>query len=214
MASEGATIIDPTDFPQPGDLDKPEFDILLYEFKADLNAYLAARGIASPASSLGGLIKYNEANRGYEMPYFGQEIFVMAEEKGPLTTPEYLEAVSTAKRLSRDDGIDALMRKHNLDAIVAPTAGPPCLTDLVTGDHYTGGSSSPAAVAGYPNITLPLGYVFGLPVGISFFAAEFDEPVLVRIAYAFEQATKVRRSPGFLPTADLAIGPPVDERRR
>jgi amidase len=214
MTYQGATVVDPTDFPQPGDLDQPEFDILLYEFKADLNAYLQVRGVPSPAGSLAELIKYNEANRDTEMPYFGQEIFEMAEAKGPLTTPEYLDAVSKVKRLARDEGIDALLREHRLDAMIAPTAGPPCLTDLVAGDHYTGGSSSPAAVAGYPNITLPLGYVFGLPVGISFFGGRFSEPGLLRIAYAFEQVTKVRRAPGFLATADLAVDPRAGSGRR
>lgn len=203
MKSHGATIVDPADIPKPGELDKPEFDILLYEFKADLNAYLAARGVSSPAGSLEDLIKYNEANRATEMPYFGQEIFVMAQEKGPLTAPEYLEALSTAKLLSRDEGIDAVLREHKLDAILAPTGGPSWPTDLVNGDHYTGGSSSPAAVAGYPNITVPLGYVFGLPIGMSFFAGAYSEPALIRIAYAFEQATHARHAPLFLPTVDL-----------
>jgi amidase len=139
------------------------------------------------------------------MPYFRQEIFEQAQEKGPLTSPEYIAALATAARLTREEGIDALMDEHRLDAIVAPTDGPPWTTDLVTGDHFLGGSSSPAAIAGYPGITVPLGYVFGLPVGISFFGRAWSEPVLIRLAYAFEQATLVRRPPRFLPTADLSV---------
>jgi amidase len=203
MKAGGAVLIDPADIPNADQLDKPEFEVLLYEFKADLNAYLAARGAGSPAGSLEELIAYNEANRDREMPYFGQEIFTMAQEKGPLTTDAYLAAASTAWRLSRDDGIDAVMREHNLDALVAATGGPPWPTDLVNGDHYSGGCSTPAAVAGYPHITVPLGYVHGLPVGISFFGAALSEPTLLKIAYAFEQATAARRVPRFLATADL-----------
>jgi amidase len=203
MKSQGATIVDPADIPKTDELDKPEFEVLLYEFKADLNAYLAARGAGSPARSLQEMIEYNEQNRETEMPYFAQEIFIMAQEKGPLSSPEYVKALEDARRLSRDEGIDAALREHHLDAIIAPTGGPPFLTDPVNGDHYTGGSSTPAAVAGYPNITVPMGYVFGLPIGISFFAGAYSEPSLIKIGYAFEQATKVRRPPGFLATADL-----------
>jgi amidase len=205
MKDRGATIVDPADIPKLGDLDKPEFEVLLYEFKADLNAYLAARGVGGPAGTLEDLIKYNEDHRAVEMPYFGQELFTMAEEKGPLTSPDYLEALASSKRLSRDEGIDALMREHKLDAIIAPTGGPSWPIDVVNGDHFTGGSSSPAAVSGYPNITVPLGYVFGLPVGMSFFAGAYAEPALIKIAYAFEQATHARHAPLFLPAADLVV---------
>jgi amidase len=154
--------------------------------------------------SLEEIIDFNERNREKEMPYFGQEILVMAQGKGPLTSKPYLAALRKNHRLARTLGIDAVVTKHRLDAIVAPTGGPPWTTDCVNGDHFSGGSSTPAAVAGYPNITVPAGYVFGLPVGISFFGRAYSEPALIKIAYAYEQATKHRRPPCFLPTADLS----------
>ncbi|HVF88507.1 MAG TPA: amidase [Blastocatellia bacterium] len=203
MKRSGAVIVDPANMPTAAKLDGPEFQVLLYEFKADLNNYLAGLGPSAPARSLKDLIEFNERNREKEMPYFGQEIFVMAEGKGPLTSKEYRLALSKNLRLSRAQGIDALMQAHRLDAIVGPTGGTPWMTDLVNGDHFSGGSSTPAAVAGYPNITVPAGYLFGLPVGISFFGRAYSEPALIRIAYAFEQATKLRRPPKFLPTAEL-----------
>jgi amidase len=140
------------------------------------------------------------------MPYFGQELFLRAEEKGPLTTPAYREALEKNQRLSRTEGIDAVMDQHRLDALVAPTGGPAWTTDLVNGDHFSGGSSTAAAVAGYPNINVPAGEVYGLPVGISFFGRAWSEPTLLKLAFAFEQATKFRRPPRFLPTADLTRG--------
>jgi amidase len=202
MRREGAEIVDPTVL-EIGEAGDAEFQVLLYEFKAGLNAYLGALGPDAAVHSLEEAIAFNEQNRDVEMPYFGQEIFEMAQEKGPLTTPEYLDALALGHRLTRAEGIDALMDEHRLDAIVAPTDGPPWPTDLITGDHFLGGSSSPAAISGYPDITVPLGYVFGLPVGISFFGRAWSEPVLIRLAYAFEQATNVRQAPRFLPTADL-----------
>ena len=205
MKKLGAIIVDPADIPTIGQVDKSEFEVLLYEFKADLNAYLAGLGPHSPIHSLKEAIEFNERHRDREMPYFGQEIFLQAEEKGPLTSKAYLAALARNHQLTRVGGIDAVMNKHKLDALVAPTSAPPSLTDLVNGDYGPGGSSSFPAVAGYPHITVPAGYSFGLPVGISFFGRPFSEPTLIRLAYAFERATRHRRPPMFLPTADLSL---------
>jgi amidase len=203
MKKQGAEIIDPADIPTNGKFDDSEMEVLLFEFKADLNAYLAGLGPGAPVRTLKDIIEFNEKNRDREMPYFGQELMIRAEAKGPLTDKAYLAALSKNRKLSRKEGIDAVMDKFKLDALVAPTGGPAWPTDLLNGDHFTGGSSTAAAVAGYPNINVPGGYVFGLPVGISFFGRAYAEPTLIRLAYAFEQATKHRRSPKFLATADL-----------
>jgi amidase len=202
MKRRGAVIVDPADIPHVGEYDATELEVLLYELKADLAAYLATRPGAR-VRTLADVIAFNEANREREMPYFGQELFLRAQEKGPLTTPAYKKALARNLRLSRAEGIDAAMAKHRLDSIVAPTGGPSWLTDLVAGDHYTGGSSTAPAVAGYPNLTVPMGFVFGLPVGLMFMGRAWSEPVLLRIGYAFEQATGHRRPPRFLPTAPL-----------
>ena len=175
--------------------------MLLYEFKADLNAYLASLGSDAPVRSMKEVIEFNEQNREREMPHFGQEIFLKAQAKGPLTDKAYLDALEKNRRLARDEGIDAVMNQHQLDAIITPTAGPAWMTDLVNGDHETGGSSGPAAVAGYPSITVPAGEVSGLPVGISFFGRVYSEPTLLKLAFAFEEATKARKTPSFLWTA-------------
>ena len=203
MKREGATVVDPADLPTHGKFDAAEFEVLLYEFKADLNKYLASLAPGDHPRTLKELIDFNEKNRDREMPYFGQELFVRSEAKGPLTDPAYLKALRTSKSMSQAQGIDAVMRKHNLDALIAPTGGPAWTTDLVNGDHFTGGSSTPAAVAGYPNVQVPAGYVYGLPVGISFFGRAFTEQKLIRLAYAYEQATRHRQPPRLLPTADL-----------
>jgi amidase len=200
MKASGAVIVDPANIETAGKFDDSEFDVLLYEFKADLNSYLASLGPRAPVKSLQDIIAYNDAHKDQEMPYFGQEIMIQAQAKGPLTEKKYLDALASNLKMSRADGIDATMDKYKLDAIVAPTGSPAWPTDLINGDHFTGASSTPAAVAGYPNINVPAGLSHGLPVGISFFGRAYSEPTLIRIAYAYEQATKQRRSPQFIPT--------------
>jgi amidase len=200
LKSLGAVIVDPANIPTAGKFDDSEFEVLLYEFKADLNAYLSSLGPTARVRTLKDVIDYNERNREKEMPYFGQEIMLMAEKKGPLTERKYRAALAMNLRMSRTQGIDAVMERHRLDALIAPTGSPAWPTDLINGDHYIGASSTPAAVAGYPNIQVPAGHVHGLPVGISFFGRAWSEPVLFRLAYAYEQATKHRRPPQFLPT--------------
>ncbi len=203
LRKQGAIIVDPTVVESMGKMGEGEETVLLYELKADLNAYFARRGPTSPMHSLKEVIEFNERERGKEMPFFGQDQFLKAEEKGPLTTQEYLDALAKNTRLARAEGIDATMDKLKLDALVAPTGPPAWVSDLVDGDHDDGGSSGLAAIAGYPNITVPAGFIFGLPVGISFFGRAWSEPVLLKIAYSFEQATKVRKAPKFLAVADL-----------
>ncbi|MFI5239049.1 MAG: amidase [Gemmatimonadales bacterium] len=201
MRSAGAIVIDPIELGGEG---KGEGDVLSYEFKADVNAYLASLGAASPMKTLADLIAFNNAHRAEEMPYFGQEIFETAEARGPLTEKKYRDALASGHARSRARGIDAAVAKYRLDAIAAPTQGPPSLIDLVNGDPGGGGSaSSLPAVAGYPHITVPAGYSFGLPVGLSLFGPAWSEGVLIKLAYAFEQKTKVRRSPKFRATANL-----------
>ncbi len=201
----GATIVDPVKPPAAlgGDLPNAEFEVLLYEFKADLEAYFAWLGHTTPVKRLEDVIAFNQRYQERELPYFGQEIFTMAAEKGPLTTPAYRTALTTCRRLARTEGIDGMMTRHRLDALFAPTGGPAWLTDLVNGDSYPGGSSTLAAIAGYPHVTVPAGWAFGLPIGVSFFGRAWSEPVLIRIAYAFERATAARRAPRFAPAADL-----------
>jgi amidase len=199
----GATVVDPAEIPTAGQFDESEFEVLLYEFKADLNAYLTGLDPKAPVHSLKEIIEFNEKNRDREMPYFGQDLFVKAQAKGPLTDKKYLAALRKNHLLTRSRGIDSVIRKHRLDALVAPTGGPAWPTDWINGDHFSGGYSSASAVAGYPHITVPAGYVFGLPFGISFFGVAWSEPKLIKLAYAFEQATKVRQRPKFLPSADF-----------
>lgn len=203
MKRLGATIVDPADLPTHGKFDDSELEVLLYEFKADLNAYLAWLGPGAPVKSLKEVIEFNEKNSSREMPYFGQDICIKAEAKGPLTEKAYLDALEKDHRMARTEGIDAIMDQHKLDALVGPTGGPAWPIDLIDGDHFGGGCSTPPAVAGYPNINVPAGFIFGLPVGISFFGRAYSEPTLIKLAYAFEQATKVRKAPQFLPAAKL-----------
>ena len=203
MKSAGATIVDPADIPNANKYGEAEGDVLNFEFKADLNAYLASLGASAPHKTLADLIAFNERNRDREMPYFGQEQFIAAQAKGPLTSPQYRAARAKCVRLSRTEGIDAVMAKHRLVALVAPTGGPAWPTDLLNGDHFTGGSSSAAAVSGYPSVTVPAGFIHGLPVGLSFIGSRWSDATLIGLAYAFEQATKVRRPPTFEPTLRL-----------
>lgn len=204
LKQKGAILIDPIVIDSIGKFDNSEGIVLRYELKADMEAYLKHRGNGTSFKTLKDLIDFNKENADKEMPYFAQELFLQAEAKGPLTDSVYLKALKNNHRLAREEGIDAIMDKHNLDAIVSPTDSPAWMTDLINGDHFLGGSSSLAAVAGYPHITVPAGDVFGLPVGISFFGRAWSEPVLLKIAYAFEQATNARKPPKFLPTVKLS----------
>src|SRR5687768_14458919 len=199
MKAGGATLVD-VKFPNLGKFDDAEFEVLQFEFKDGLEKYLAGRG--SQYKTLNDLIKFNNDNAAREMPHFKQEIFEMSAKKGPLTTKEYLDARALCLKLTREEGIDAVMNQHKLDAIVAPSNAPTWMIDWVNGDcgsHYIS-SSSLAAVAGYPSITVPAGFIRELPVGVSFFGRPYTEHILIRIGYAFEQATKARRKPKFLAT--------------
>lgn len=203
MKERGAVIVDPVKIEAAGKIGDAEYEVLLYEFKADLNRYLAGLGPDAPVRTLQDAIEFNEKHRDRVMPYFGQEIFLKAEAKGPLTDAAYKKALETCRRHARKEGLDAVLAEHKLDALVASSGGPAWLIDLVNGDSGTGGSSSLAAVSGYPSITVPAGWAFGLPLGISFIGPAWSEPKLIRLAYAFEQATKARRAPRFLRTAQL-----------
>jgi amidase len=197
LVAGGATLVDPVEMPTLERVGDREFEVLLYELKADLAAYLATRGPGFPYKTLADIIRFNDENAAREMPWFGQETFTRAETRGPLTTPAYRAALAACRRLTREQGMDRVLARHRLDALVAPTGGPAWVTDLVNGDHFGGGSSTLCAVSGYPAITVPAGHVSGLPVGMAIMGPAWSEARLVRYAYAFEQATKVRRAPGF-----------------
>jgi amidase len=203
MKREGAEIIDPVEVDSIGKLDDSELEVLLTELKADLNKYLADCPASVKVRTLEDVIKFNEQNKDREMKYFGQDLFTKAQAKGDLASKPYTDALAQNHKLSREQGIDACMDKYKLDAIIAPTGGPAWLTDLVDGDHFGGGSSQLPAMAGYPNINVPAGYSFGLPVGLSFFGRAWSEPKLISICYAFEQATKHRKAPGFRASVEL-----------
>jgi len=205
MKAAGAEVIE-VELPNLGKTDDAEYEVLLYEFKADLANYLASRPDAK-IKSVDDLIAFNEENAERELPWFGQEILELSAKKGDLTDKAYLEALKTSKMLTTKKGIDLVMDEHKLDALVAISNGPAHLTDLVNGDSWTGGSSSPAAVSGYPSITVPAGTVHGLPIGISFFGRAWSEPKLIALAYSFERATNQRKVPQMLETADVSLAP-------
>ena len=205
LRAKGAILIDPVEVPNAAKYGQSELDVLLYELKADMAAYLAEFAAGSNIKTLKDLIDFNEQHRDREMPFFGQEYFLRAEAKGGLNSAEYLEALANNRRYARVEGLDQVLKEHQLDALVAPSGTPASLTDFIRGDPGGASFSSPAAVAGYPHITVPAGFVCGLPVGISFVGAAWSEATLIRLAFAFEQATKHRRSPTFVRTVSPIV---------
>jgi amidase len=200
LKGAGAVITDPADLPMHGSTSGPEQEVLLYEFKADLNAYLKRLPPTFPVRSLAALIRFNEAHRDTEMPLFDQELLRQAGAKGALTDKAYRDARAACLTATRSNGIDAVLAKHKLDAMVTLTSGPAWLIDPVNGDSDTGGCSSPAAIAGYPHITVPAGLFRGLPIGLSFFGAAFSEPTLIKLGSGFEAVAHARTPPRFLKT--------------
>ena len=203
LKAQGATLVDLAELPNASKYGQSEYDVLLYEFKAGMAAYLAEFAPNLPIKSLADIMAFNEKNRDRVMPYFGQEHMARAAAKGGLDSKEYVDALTNNLRFSREEGIDKALRDNNLDALVAPGGSPAWLTDFIRGDNSGGAFTSPASVAGYPHITVPAGFVSGLPVGISLVGTAWSEPKLIAMAFAFEQATKHRRAPGYLKTAKL-----------
>ncbi len=201
LRDAGAVIVDPADLTTEDHLGGAEQEVLLTEFKADLRAYLAALGPGAPVRTLADVIAFDEQNRAREMPFFAQELFEQAQKKGPITSPAYRTALARCRRYARNEGIDAVMARHRLGAIICPTQAPAWLTDYVNGDAVAGNCTTPAAVAGYPHVTVPMGQVSGLPVGLSFFGRAWSEATLIKAAFAYEQASRMRRVPHFLPSA-------------
>ncbi|MEZ5313604.1 MAG: amidase family protein [Thermoanaerobaculia bacterium] len=199
----GAVIVDPANLPRTSGYDATEFEVLLYEFKQSLNDYLSRLPEGDQPRDLAGVIDWNARHAAVEMPWFGQEILEQSEAKGPLTEQAYLDALANNHRLSRAEGIDAALAEHRLDALVAPSMGPAYLTDWLNGDHYGGSATSPCAVSGYPHVTVPAGFVHGLPWGLSFMGSAWSETKLVRYAFAFEQSSRARKPPRFLATVDF-----------
>ena len=201
LKKAGGEVIDPADLPSHGQLDDPEMDLQSYEFKDGINRYLSRLPATSPVRSLKELIAFNEKNRAREMPFFDQELMIQSEAKGPLSEAGYRKTRAACLLLSRARGIDAVIAKHKLDALVTLTSGPAWLTDYVNGDYDVGGCFTPPAAAGYPHITVPAGFYRGLPIGLSFFGTAWSEPNLIKFAYAWEQQMNARRKPGFLASA-------------
>ncbi|MBV8667431.1 MAG: amidase [Burkholderiaceae bacterium] len=209
LKAQGAVLVDPLEIPNIAKYQDSEQEVLLYEFKADLQAYLAEFAPGAPIKTMADLVAFNEKHRDKELQYFGQELLVRAAAKGGLDSKDYLDSLANNRRYARAEGIDQVMQEHNLDALVAPTGSPAWLTDFINGDHSGASFSSPAAVAGYPHITVPAGAVHGLPVGLSFVASAYAEPTLIRLAYAYEQASNLRQAPRYPQTVSIKAAPHV-----
>ena len=204
LKAQGAILVDPVEVPNLAKYADSETEVLLYEFKVGLADYLKRYAPGAPVADMAALIAFNQQHRDAELRHFGQEYLVRSEATSGLDNPAYRAALDNNRRYARDEGIDQVLREHRLDALVAPTGGPAWLTDVINGDHYGGSFSTPAAVAGYPHVTVPAGFVHGLPVGLSFVGTAYSEAALIKMAYAFEQATLHRRAPQFPASVSLA----------
>ena len=202
LEAQGAVLVDIPELPNAGKYGATELEVMLTELKAGMEAYLKEWAPDAPVRTLADIIAFNEAHKDKVMPYFGQEHFLNAAKKGGLDSKEYLDALAANHRLLRGEGIDKVLGENKLDALIAPTTGPAWITDFIKGDASGGSFSSPAAVAGYPHVTVPAGFVQGLPCGISFVGAAWSESRLIALAYAFEQASKARKPPTFPKTVN------------